>query len=258
MKIGIYGDSFAHSEPWSEYRGSKSWVDYLKDTPDLEIENYAVSGTGVYYSYHKFLETYTNYDKCIFFVSASDRVWLSGIFNNDLKKESIEPYYTNGRWKTEHRHTGLNQLRKVYDHIDAYYGYFHNFKKEERMAALMLDHITRLIGQRNVLIVPCFIECFNYYKFSSNIPLYDITAAEEAHWKINYYKDYREKYCDIRRCHMSDQNNKMIGSKIRKWLDNGNFSLDESDIVMPEEAVSSYLKAHSLVEKDLAERQINN
>ena len=68
MKIAIFGDSFGDDyNLWPDpYSGvGPSWVDYLR-SQNLEIENFSVGGTSLFYSYQKFISTYEKYDKVIF------------------------------------------------------------------------------------------------------------------------------------------------------------------------------------------------
>lgn len=73
MRIGIYGDSFASPHNTDQSKNI-SWVSVLKTLiPNCDIENHGRGATSVFYSYKKFLQTCSNYDKIIFLITNPDR-----------------------------------------------------------------------------------------------------------------------------------------------------------------------------------------
>jgi len=68
MRIAIYGDSFAAD--------NVGWPQYIEKHYGASIDNYAVGGTSIKYSYSRFRDTYKNYDKVIVFWSSHDRTSL--------------------------------------------------------------------------------------------------------------------------------------------------------------------------------------
>ena len=63
MKIGLFGDSFAHDD---KTKTGKSYIEYLNERNDFKIVAHGMSGSGMYYSYKKFLEHNKDYQKVIF------------------------------------------------------------------------------------------------------------------------------------------------------------------------------------------------
>lgn len=83
MNIAIYGDSFAVC-PRSPYRGSSFfWGTTLAKKLNATVTNFAKNGTSVYHSYKLFLETYTNFDLCIFVVTEPNRYFKEIKIAND-------------------------------------------------------------------------------------------------------------------------------------------------------------------------------
>lgn len=73
-KVAIFGDSYAcnwgtHAHPY--------WSNILQNTHGWFIHNHAYGGTGLDYSYKKFMESYDNYDIIIFVLSHPHRrtIW---------------------------------------------------------------------------------------------------------------------------------------------------------------------------------------
>jgi hypothetical protein len=73
MRIGVYGDSFAN-QPHHDM--NMHWSMLLKNLLKAEVvDNHGVSGSSIYYSYKKFLDTYTKNDYNIFVVSQPNRYY---------------------------------------------------------------------------------------------------------------------------------------------------------------------------------------
>ena len=60
MKIGIYGDSFA--DP-TQMNPTPTWSSILSEK--YKVDNYAVSGSNLYYSASLILKTFQRYEKVI-------------------------------------------------------------------------------------------------------------------------------------------------------------------------------------------------
>ena len=73
MKIGLFGDSFAHDD---KTKTGKSYIEYLNERNDFEIVAHGMSGSGMYYSYKKFLEYNKDYQKIIFITTHPGRLWI--------------------------------------------------------------------------------------------------------------------------------------------------------------------------------------
>lgn len=69
MKIGVFGDSYAVA--WDTK--NPFWSNILRNDYGYTVENHGYGGTGLDYSYHKFMQTYDSYDKIIFVLSHPNR-----------------------------------------------------------------------------------------------------------------------------------------------------------------------------------------
>jgi len=79
MYIGIFGDSFAAPRP-----RNTTWVSMIENK--YNVENYALSGSGLFYSYQMYKENeHKPYDKIIFFASQINRHWLSSEWRDKLE-----------------------------------------------------------------------------------------------------------------------------------------------------------------------------
>ena len=73
MKIAIYGDSFAQPVEFG-YKGNDFlWCNTLANKLNGSIDNFAITGSSIFYSYQQFLRTYNEYDLCIFVITSINR-----------------------------------------------------------------------------------------------------------------------------------------------------------------------------------------
>jgi len=71
MKIAVYGDSYASDHPNPQ---RASWVQRLRALhPDWCIDNYAESGSSLYFTWQAWRDTWTDYDQHIVLVTQWDR-----------------------------------------------------------------------------------------------------------------------------------------------------------------------------------------
>ena len=82
MRIALYGDSYGVSEEPLD----TSWFSILSNRLDYPIDNYSVSGSSLYGSYVKFLETYDRYDLIIFLVTDPNRYPIEVDFSEAVPK----------------------------------------------------------------------------------------------------------------------------------------------------------------------------
>jgi hypothetical protein len=73
MKIAVYGDSFAQPVDFG-YKGNDFlWCNTLANKLNGSIDNFAETGSSIFYSYQQFLRTYNEYDLCIFIITSINR-----------------------------------------------------------------------------------------------------------------------------------------------------------------------------------------
>lgn len=73
MKIAVYGDSFAQPVDFG-YKGNNFlWCNTLANKLNGSINNFAKTGSSIFYSYQQFLRTYNEYDLCIFITTSINR-----------------------------------------------------------------------------------------------------------------------------------------------------------------------------------------
>lgn len=241
VKLAIFGDSFGIANH-RRTDHNMCWVDLLKNK--YQVDNFSVSGSSIFYSYQMFKQHYKKYDKCIFLVTIANRIWTSHIYkelekigeshlshvnNLDLLKkhsEYLERFYSENRIINETFKTALN-----------YYTYLQNAELDIFTAAGLLYEIKKL--HPNLLLIstlPSYAKDKIHFNYLSSIVghfgfLRDITLYENQSLGFDDWDSFdsfvvKQNLYDARHCHISDENNLVLGKEILKWLDTMKVNLD--------------------------------
>ena len=194
MKIAIFGDSF--SDPtWCKRTDYKAWPELLGEK--YSIDNYSHSGSSMWWSYKKFLDNQSKYDKIIFTVTVPGRIHVE---YNDT-------------------HINLNPTTwPVWNGIpvgEVYFRYFYSLDREEAFHNFMLND---LMNRKNVLLIPSFEESI---KEKPGVSLCFIADKETDFFGLAHTGP-NEK----RKCHMSVENNLMVYNTVVSAIENNDKILD--------------------------------
>lgn len=210
-RLAIFGDSFA--DPNWVKNDYKAWVDLLAN--DYDVSNYALTGTGMWWSYDKFNSVYGNFDKYLFVVTVPGRIHIE---YND-------------------KHLNLNPVTwPVWDGVnmgEMYFRYFYSSKRELCFHNFM---VSDLLTKDNVLVVPAFKESVQSY----------------TDWSLCHFSDTELKHYGLvhaggnenRKCHMSEENNFAVYIKAKQALLTNEkiLSLTANDFVKPASPLNRYWK----------------
>ena len=168
-RLAVYGDSFGtYSLSGTTILQQKGlayhWSSLLRNEYGCELVNYALSGSSVYYSYKKFIDTHHLYDCVIFLVTEPNRYFKPLDFT--FGKSCV----TNGNqinvWKkTRNDLTGsdiklLNKLDSWFEMTDNEYSY--------DVSELMIEKIVQ--QREDVIVLPCYnISMKDEFRESYNI-----------------------------------------------------------------------------------------
>lgn len=249
MKIAIYGDSWGSlylNEPHS-YLG---WPEILANQPDVEVTNFSVVGSSLYYSYKEFIKNYKFHDINIFLMTSIGRMYVSsmpeyyhlakhvnGLGNVLERKESIKKItYLNKATK--------EQIEKINDALELYYLYLQDNERDGDIDDALMYHAKSI--SNNTIFIPCF----KHPDHPSLLDVYEmenrITKASEKYMlqgiEINSIIDGK---ClrDVRVCHMTKRNNEILAKKIINAIKTNIMSIDLSttDFVEPTESLDEIL-----------------
>ena len=239
MKISVFGDSYARTfdnYPDSDSMG-KAWWEILAETYDLD--NYGLAGSAAYYSIEQFDQHHSNYDKVIFFMTFPGRVYLQR--DNGIETPGYPPCITNNFNSYASTASALELLQEIsnYSKLDEkkmqsimdYFLYVLNFDEEEFKIKLYMDYVKRT--RPDALII-------------SAHSMADIASMEMNHWGKKFDELMSQGYKEVRKCHLSTENNIIFADLINNWINSGIFTLDKDIFVKPKDSWEHYFKKYIL------------
>lgn len=219
MKIAIYGDSFGSEEPvFQTYHNNlnkidPSWVTLLKE--DFSVDNFCESGSDYYFSFNNFVENYKKYSLNIFLKTSPHRLSLP------YKNKYIHNHNINSSIAKLENETDKTKIKMLKASID-YFKYLQDEKKDLVISDLFTEKILSL--DPNCLIVDSF----------GNNGLFNVTLMENKIWKFNPTYTKKDEFLDLRYCHMTQENNKIMYNKIKECIEKQiKFNFNLSDFVIP-------------------------
>ena len=235
MKIAIFGDSFAHTEPCNEDR---AWYHILKNK-GYDITNLGRAGSSLWYSYNEYIKHYKSYDKCIFLITSWGRFHLPQLHMpfwpgiQQIEGALMDPNLP-------------NEDRKVLASVYNWCIFSRNDEQEIQYHELILADI--LQKNNNTLLIPCFNHDMS--RIPQKYSMMDIHQID-----IDYYKlDWQDKNKvwhrkplqpggrELRACHMNDENNIIFANKIIEYINNNTFSLNIQDYTCSVKDVNYYFE----------------
>jgi len=182
----------------------KSWSTYL------DADNYAISGSDLYYSYNQFINNHNKYEKCIFVITSPYRYStnIDGWIHSASIEDAEEGVLFASDESTKQHYKILREFFKLV--------YYKDIDRIELIHQAMLDNI--ILKRPDTL----FIDAFSHLK-----PVYDM---ELSAWKLSQAecKDHT-KYFDLRHNHMTNDNNKILADIIKENLNTSGY-LDLSKV----------------------------
>lgn len=266
MKIAIYGDSYGHSVEENVDgdlidRG-KSWPNYLAEKHT--VTNFSYAGSSLFYSYKLFLENNKNFDYNIFLVTEPNRITLSD--NLNLPTQGRLTKHINLNLIDSYGLSGNDNSNKIISAIKSYYSVVHNQQAVDIFHNLMLENIIRI--NQNTLIIPCFDSSIpNTQTSLTNISKYEflnskifklIELKRYYCWTPIEDKNDKWSYFDYRKCHLNEENNKILSSIIENAVNSKqqNINLNLNQFVQASNDIEYYLLYINL-NNNSKERRLN-
>ena len=170
------------------------WVDFF----DADV--FGASGSDLYYSYNQFIKHHKNYDKCIVVITSPLRI--STNINGWVHCASYDDAIENIEFSTS------DKMKSYFTSLADYFKnvYYQDLEKPELISRAMLDSMMML--KPNTMFINAYPDLKNVYDLELDA------------WKLthNESQDYT-KYFDLRQCHMTVANNKILAKHILDNLD---------------------------------------
>lgn len=225
MRIAIFGDSFGddvrswkNANRWLEV--GPSWIDYLRKYH--EIDNFCEGGAALYYCKKEFDKaSLSKYDKIIFIVTAPTRrynfgqSWTATRVNCELstKKDNLSYQDKENLIALQYYFT------HIYNECDLY---FHD---------LMVKDIKNMCPHVNFL-------SFDLLDQAQKEEIRQITDR-----KISSFDLQQQGLTDARKCHLSEENNLILGKQINYFLHkNAELEIDITQFVKPSMSIDYYFR----------------
>ena len=226
-KLAIYGDSYTRE---ASFPDTKSYEDKIKEvwshnkilTDEYDITNYGIPGSDFMYSFDKFENTHSNYDKVIFVVTSpyrhhfyiDDTVYFISSYDSiDLGIKFRYADNDENAIKYEEIATSLKNhyIYTLSDHLYA--------AGQEKLVEKMQKE------RPDIIVVYAFN---NRYIEESNFFLAGITAMENKVFDINLEYNF-----DCRPAHMTIENNIIFAEYIKQRLDGKDVKISMDDFKKP-------------------------
>lgn len=179
----------------------KSWMDVLS------ADTFGGSGSDIYFSYNQFIHNHMSYDKCIFVITSPVR--FSSNINGWRHCGSSDDAREKAEWSPNKKYYSV--LADTFEHI-----FYKDLDRIELINQAMLDNI------KTIRPDTIFIDSFPVLK---NIYELELKAWNTDHIESQDYS----KYIDLRICHMTNENNFILGNYILQNLDKSGY-LDLLDV----------------------------
>lgn len=213
MKLGIYGDSFVCiNTKWGDDKVDCphlgiSWVEIL-ERDGYEITNFAQSGSAFMFSYENFLKEYKNYDLNIFVLTAPQRTYVKALDGMKLfghawaeseykRVKQLPPY--------ARKDIHLEILKSVKTYLELWV----DQEMVTHTQHVLVNNLWNLAP--NTIVIPAF---------SDSMAQTDINLFYAAKYELKLvdereYKKFDFGYLDCKRkCHLSNENNIVLGNKV--------------------------------------------
>lgn len=215
MKIGIFGDSFCEKKP---IPNQPSWFELLK-RHGHEVTSFGEGGSSVLYSACLIEKHAKDFDLLIWGVTSPTRLSITISEKPHILHFPTIDAHNAKNFKKEETVLKINA-------VTDYFKYLMDFEEQDLVASALINH---LMAKYNLMIVPCFLD-----PLKPEFNLFDLCARE-----IDYYfpgithDDFFQNYIDLRRCHLSLENNKILSDIIADNLRSGIFQTSYDNFVNP-------------------------
>jgi hypothetical protein len=208
LNIGIFGDSYASSNADHD-----SWWASLRDDHGHRVTSYGKGGSSIMYSALLLQQHHLDHDLNIWCLTAPGRIsvpmgadnWFHSVFYWP-EREGIKPIHD------------LELVRPYLDACKQYIKYLHDPSHEDLINRAIVTYFQQHVP--NLLIVPCF-----YLPLKVDFNLYKLCEKElQVFFPTCEVHELYKKYTDIRKCHLSSTNNKILAHLVNQNLQSGIFS----------------------------------
>lgn len=222
MNIAIFGDSYAEKNRMSN---QLSWFELLEEHGH-QVTSFGEGGSSVVYSASLIEQHSDKFDFLIWAVTNPPRLSIQ------IDEKPNVLHFTQGNSHSNNKFKSVETKNKI-NAVEQYFKYLLDFQDQELIASALVNYM--MTKHSNLMIIPCFHDPLRL----------DFNLFVLCEKEINYYfpnwdlVEFFETYRDMRRCHLSLENNKILADLIAKQLKPGIFQASYDDFVMNPSADSA-------------------
>ena len=243
MKIAVFGDSYANYllEPEHDHLG-KSWCDVVAEQHSLT--NYGRWASCFQYSYELFLKHNREFGYNIFFVTTPRRKYVKELDNlqSPTQPQMLNDENVRNGLKSYIQNNNLDpKLLRILDSVECYINDWQDVDFEQHIHDLLVRNI--LATNKNTLLIASFPETIPFADCGFDKNLTCIQFNELALAGADKEKINNSGFECKRRCHLSEENNIVLGNKILEAIHSKNniLNLNIKDFVKPSKHYEYYV-----------------
>lgn len=218
QNIAIFGDSFANFN--LDLPTGLSWVDIIQQ--EFNVTNKAKVGSSIYHCYEMILNIHQDYDYSIFIVPESSRYsapiieetfpnyimqntfWYNTLDGALLTKQVLENY------KKNLPSIQYIMLEEIVNSAIYRYKYWDNYRYYKTMGELMVNDLLKRFS--NIVII--HTQDINDNPGLASLCFWELNKLKKKKKHIGFNKKLNILATDIRKNHLSEENNIILGHKI--------------------------------------------
>lgn len=222
MKIAVFGDSFCERVP---IPNQPSWFELLEDYGH-KVTSFGQGGSSVIFSAMLLDQHAANFDFMIWAVTNPTRISIAIDEEPGALHFTSADLHTSNKYKKE----TANKIHAAKE----YFTHLMEFAEQDLVAASLVHYLQSKYP--NLMIIPCFLD-----PLRAEFNLFDLCAREINHYFPNIdYPEFFQSHTDLRRCHFSLENNKILSNIIAENLKPGIFQTSYNNFVNPSADVGFY------------------
>ena len=229
MKIGVFGDSFCESQVGDNT--VKWW--YQLTNCGHEVQSFGESGSSIVYTAQKIKTMAEKFDFIIWAVTEPNRISI------DINEDPWTLHFTAGNYERYNNHRFKPETDSKLQIAVDYHKYVSDAEQNTFISECIVKHF--LNCYKNLMVIPCFYDPLGHPKFN----LWDLNE-----WEAKFYfpdlcvVEIYEKYFDMRPCHLSIENNKILAEQVANNLNHGIFQTEYKVFKPPVEPLEYYWKKY--------------
>jgi hypothetical protein len=217
MKIGIFGDSYMDFRAYQDY----AWPILLKEHYNDKFLIEGISGSSHWYSYRNFLKNFQHFDVIIFGHTSSSR-W-----------PSLPEEYKRLSYNVRSVTVGSVKIPEYLRNVNKYYNDLFPRELLSFISLNIFNSVNELCLEHNKYLInmQLFEEsyhptstCFPLLKNINTVSAKEILKISDTKEKSMHTVICEESNIDLRACHLSKDNNRILADILKDLIDNKKYN----------------------------------